>query len=223
VFADRALAEQAIHELQRAGFSDNQIKYSVNKGGPGILDGLVGMGLTHNEANFYNDEFHAGRTVVAVKTHDRQQEAYDILRLSGAYDANSRLHNGTNERTGSDQSMQLREEVLQVQKEWVQTGEIRIRKRVITEEKVFRVPVSREEVIIERVSLNGQPPNKAVEPNASIEADEGEILPLGDGETVKILVREEQVTINKIPIVIEEITLTKRVLQEMKQITENVQ
>ena len=34
---------------------------------------------------------------------------------------------------------------------------------------------------------------------------------------------EEQVTINKIPIVIEEITLTKRVLQEMKQITENVQ
>jgi|SRR5205807_1066845 uncharacterized protein (TIGR02271 family) len=128
-----------------------------------------------------------------------------------------------NDRTGNDQRMQLREEVLQVQKEWVQTGEIRIRKRVITEEKVFRVPVSREEVIIERVSLNGQPSNKAVEPNASIEADEGETLLLEDGETVKILVREEQVTINKIPIVIEEITLTKRVLQEMKQITENVQ
>ena len=128
-----------------------------------------------------------------------------------------------NDRTGNDQRMQLREEVLQVQKEWVQTGEIRIRKRVITEEKVFRVPVSREEVIIERVSLNGQPSNETVEPNASLEADEGEILSLGDGEAVKILVREEQVTINKIPIVIEEITLTKRVLQEMKQITENVQ
>jgi uncharacterized protein (TIGR02271 family) len=128
-----------------------------------------------------------------------------------------------NDRTGNDQRMQLREEVLQVQKEWVQTGEIRIRKRVITEEKVFRVPVSREEVIIERVSLNGQPSNETVEPNASLEADEGEILSLGDGETVKILVLEEQVTINKIPIVIEEITLTKRVLQEMKQITENVQ
>src|SRR5579859_1089899 len=225
VFADRAAAEQAVHELQQAGFSDDQIKYSINKGGPGILGSLVGMGLPHDEASFYNNEFQSGRTVIAVKTNDQQQEASDILRLSGAYDANTRFSDGrsSNERTGNDQSLQLREEVLQVQKQWVQSGEFRIRKRVITEEKTFTVPISREEVIIEHIPTNSQSSNAPAGQEPSSAAGEGKVVQLGPDETIKILVREEQVTIEKRPMVIEEITLTKRVLQEMKEIKGNVQ
>src|SRR5437773_936009 len=84
VFENSAEAEQAVRELQHAGFSNEQIKYSVKKDGPGILDGLVGMGLPYDEASFYNNEFLAGHTVVAVRAPERQQEAYEILRLSGA-------------------------------------------------------------------------------------------------------------------------------------------
>lgn len=227
VFANGAEAERAVHELQRANFSNDQIRVSVHKGEGEILDGLIGMGFPPNEAHFYNQEYRAGRTVVAVKTTDRQQEAANILRLGGAYDAYSRpgTGNGSEMNTGQVQTLQLREETLQVEKQWVQTGEIRIRKRVITEEKVFRVPVSREEVIIERVPYtgNGQFESDAQVSTSEIDAGEGEILTLEEGKPFTIQVREEQVFIQKTPMVIEEITLTKQVIQETKPITETVQ
>ena len=125
-----------------------------------------------------------------------------------------------NEGTGDDQSIQLREEILQAAKQWVQTGEVRIRKRVITEEKVFKVPVKREEVIIERIPFNGQSTAEAGDPGTSIEQVKS--LTLKDGQPIKILVREEQVTFEKKPMVVEEIILTKRVLQETKHITDTV-
>lgn len=227
VFANGAEAERAVHELQRANFSNDQIRVSVHKGEGEILDGLIGMGFPPNEAHFYNQEYRAGRTVVAVKTTDRQQEAANILRLGGAYDAYSRpgTGNGSEMNTGQVQTLQLREETLQVEKQWVQTGEIRIRKRVITEEKVFRVPVSREEIIIERVPYtgNGQFESDGQVSTSEIDAGEGEILTLEEGKPFTIQVREEQVFIQKTPMVIEEITLTKQVIQETKPITETVQ
>ena len=90
VFADGAQAQQAMDDLQRAGFSRDQIRYSVRRSGTGITDSLENLGLPEQEATFYNQEFEAGRTVVMVMTNDRQQEAYDILRSHGGYDFNSR-------------------------------------------------------------------------------------------------------------------------------------
>ncbi len=223
VFADHAAAERAIHELQRAGFSDNQIRYSVKRGNEGILDGLVGMGMQYSEAGYYNREFQAGRTIVAVKVNQRQQDAYDILRLSGAYDAQDSPTTGSksNPRISNKQTMQVREETLQAQKRWVQTEEIRIRRRVIIEEKVFKVPVSREEIIIERVPLNPGT-SSAPEQHHSIPEGEGSVVTLADGESIKIPIREERVRLQKVPMIVEEITLTKRVLQETKHITDTI-
>ncbi|MGI9057807.1 MAG: YsnF/AvaK domain-containing protein [Ktedonobacteraceae bacterium] len=225
IFENRALAEQAVQELQKAGFTNDQIKVSVQKGDAGILDGLIGMGLSPDEAQLYDNEYRSGRTIVAVKTADRQQEAADILRLSGAYNATSHVDSGASLAEGNDQTLQLREEVLHIEKNWVQTGEIRIHKRVITEEKVFRVPVTREEVIIEHISFNGQPSaiSAATTTTAATENGEGELVTLTDGKPLTILVREEQVSIQKTPMVIEEITITKKIIQEMKPITETLQ
>ena len=89
VFTDNAQAQQAMDDLQRAGFGPDQIRYSVRKGGTGITDSLENLGLPEEEASFYNREFEAGRTVVMVNTNDRQQEAYNILRRYGAYDFNT--------------------------------------------------------------------------------------------------------------------------------------
>src|SRR6266487_4197569 len=89
VFTDDSQAQQAMKDLQNAGFSDDQIRYSVHRGGSGILDSLIGLGLGEDEANYYNNEFMNGRTIVTVKTNDRQQEAMDILRRYGEYDFSS--------------------------------------------------------------------------------------------------------------------------------------
>ena len=230
VFVDYAAAEQAIQELQRVGFSNGQIKYSVQKGTEGILDGLVGMGIPYGEADFYNNEFFAGRTIVAVKANQRQQEAHNILRLSGAYDAHERAAAGSiidpptsNGQELNEQTVQVREEQLQAQKRWVQTEEIRIHKRVITEEKIFKVSVSREEVYIERVPLN-TPSTASVpaQPN-TVDPDDGSLVTLAPGQSIKLHVREERVMFQKVPMVIEEIILTKRLLQETRPITETVQ
>lgn len=231
VFINSAEAERAVYELQQAGFTDDQIRVSVRKGEEDILDGLIGMGFPQDEAQFYNQEYRAGRTVVAVKTTDRRQEAADILRLGGSGTYN-RTDNGAVLGAEPIHKLQLREEVLQAEKQWVQTGEIRIRKRVITEERVFTVSVTREEVIIERVSFNGQSSDQAgateAEPSASaftnsVDTGAGELLKLEEGKPFTILVREEQVNIEKVPMVIEEITLTKKLVQETRSITDTAQ
>jgi hypothetical protein len=52
----------------------------------GIAGALAGMGVGHEEAEFYETEFHQGRIVVAVTAGQRDQEARAILRRFGAYD-----------------------------------------------------------------------------------------------------------------------------------------
>jgi len=234
IFQDETQAQQAMADLQNAGFSDDQIRYSVHKGGSGILDSLMGLGFSQDEANYYNSEFMAGRTVVTVKTNDRAQEAYDILMRNGAYDARSRMgttatsyaqagqagydttaqtagYAQTGQATDYDtagQKVQLKEEQLYAQKQQAQAGEVGLHKDVVTEEKSIDVPVSREEVYIERHPVSGTTP-----------ADS----PIGEqDETYRIPVREEQVQVTKQPVVKEEINVGKRVVQDNQQVSDTV-
>jgi len=238
VFTDDAQAQQAMSDLQNAGFSDDQIRYSVHKGGSGILDSLTGLGLGEDEANFYNSEFMNGRTVVTVKTDDRQQEAMDILRRYGGYDFSSRGQTAGTAYTGTtgqaadttyqtagstyaqtqapqtgytdqgEQKVQLREEQLTANKERVQAGEVGIRKDVVSEEKTLNVPVSHEEAYIER-----HPVDQAVPADT----------PIGEqGETYRVPVTEERVNVEKQPVVKEEIGIGKRTAQENQQVSDTV-
>ena len=234
VFQNETQAQQAMADLQNAGFTDDQIRYSVHKGGSGILDSLTGLGLSQDDATYYNNEFMAGRTVVTVNSGDRQQEAYDILRRNGAYDANSRTgqtsdyattgntyaqtqapqagytsDTDTYDRTDQGaRKIQMKEEQLYAQKQQVQAGEVGIHKEIVTEEKSINVPVSREEVYIERNPVAGGTPADA---------------PIGQDETIRVPVSEEQVQVTKQPVVREEINIGKRVVQDNQQVTDTVQ
>ena len=84
VFADEQHAQQAMADLQDAGFRENQIRYSPHKSGANILDALSGIGLEQEEAAYYNTEFQQGRTIVTVKDNARQQEAATIMQRNGA-------------------------------------------------------------------------------------------------------------------------------------------
>jgi Heat induced stress protein YflT len=106
VFTDPAHVEQAINELRLVGFSDDEI--SVARGGApagGFLESLKSlfrgqetttamtaddfrsMGVPEQDADYYQRELDAGRTIVLVRAADLQQEALAILRKNGAYDA----------------------------------------------------------------------------------------------------------------------------------------
>jgi len=221
VFQEEAQAQQAMNDLMGAGFSKDQIRYSVHKGGTGITNSLENLGLPEDEATFYNGEFESARTVVVVNTSDRQQEASQILSRAGGYDYASRsgqtsgttsyanaatAGRATDYNTEAGQNVQLREEQLRANKQSVETGAVGLRKDVVSEQQSFDVPVNREEVVIERHAASGQPSD----------------TPIGEGETYRVPVREEQVTVDKQPVVREEVSLGKRQVQDSQRVSDTV-
>jgi uncharacterized protein (TIGR02271 family) len=107
-----------------------------------------------------------------------------------------------------NQTMQLREEELEARKQSVETGQVRVGKEVVEEQQTLQVPVTREEVFIERHPVDRQT------------ADAGTI---GDAsETIRVPVREEQVSVDKRAVVTEEINVGKRQVQETEQVSGTV-
>src|SRR5947199_6352096 len=212
VFQDEAQAQQAMNDLMSAGFSKDKIRYSVRKGGSGITNSLENLGLPEDEATFYNGEFESGRTVVVVNTRDRQQEASQILSRDGGYDYTSRSGQTTgtssyaNTAGQAEQNIKLREEQLRANKQSVETGAVGLRKEVVSEQQSIDVPVNREEVVIERHPASGQPSD----------------TPIGEGETYRVTVSEEQVTVDKQPVEREEVSLGKRQVQDSQRVSDTV-
>lgn len=55
----------------------------------GFLGAFIAMGVPEEQAHRYEQEFRAGRTIITVKTEDRQQDALDILYRNDASYANA--------------------------------------------------------------------------------------------------------------------------------------
>jgi stress response protein YsnF len=99
------------------------------------------------------------------------QDATSILSRYGGYGA-SRRFVGTGDytagtgaaQTGMEdaQQLKLREEQLRVRKQPVETGEARLRKDVVSEQQSMDVPVTHEEVYIERRPGSGQPSDQPI-------------------------------------------------------------
>ncbi len=215
VFSNEEQAKQAMADLQSAGFTDDQIRYSVHKGGAGILDSLMDLGFGEDEANYYNNEFLAGHTVVTVKDARRQQEAADILRQNGAYDASrmsqtsatTDVNQGyTDSATEGTERVKLRAEQLQANKQQVQAGEVGVRKEVVSEQQSIDVPVTHEEVYVERRAGSGQVSD----------------TPIGEGESIRVPVSAEQVNVSKQTVETGEVAIGKRAVQENQQVTDTV-
>ena len=133
-FEDRRQAETAVRDLRQAGFREDQIRVE--------------------EVRHYRGESEASRTSVTVLANGRSDEAATILRHHGDGDVHVAT-NATVPRTGEAATLQLREEELHAHKQLVETGEVRVRKEVITEHRTIEVPVQREEIVIERHAPTG--------------------------------------------------------------------
>jgi len=168
----------------------------------GVVGALVGLGIPEEEARYYEGEFHSGRTLVTVQAGARYNEAWNILHQHGAYNqqtpARTHQHTATatsaSGRVAEGQTVELREEELHASKRPVETGEVRVRKEVVTEQRNIQVPVTREEVVIERRPASGHTSASDIRP----------------GQEIRIPVKEEQVHVEKETVVKEEVHVGKR-------------
>lgn len=103
-------------------------------------------------------------------------------------------------------SVVRREEELHVGKERVATGQVRLRKHVVTEQKTITVPVEREEYVVEREPIR--------------EGDHGGRI--GDDDGAVVTLHEERPVVEKETVAKERVGLGKEVHTEDRQVTETV-
>jgi uncharacterized protein (TIGR02271 family) len=236
VFSEDAQAQQAINALRQAGFSADQISYSghgTSSGGflaglkslftgeedaaGGAYHDLLGMGMPEQDARSYQRQYETGRSIVAVTGASRMQEASMLLSQYGGYGTSRGTASATDYdatavpgQSGADtdeaRRMQLREEQLQVYKQPVQVGEVGLRKEVVSEQQTLDVPVTHEEVYIERRAGSGQVSE----------------TPIGEGGTIRVPVSAEQVNVSKQTVETGEISLGKRAVQGSQRVTDTV-
>ncbi len=239
IFQNNADAEQAVTQLEHAGFDSNQIEFAQHGAstGGGVLSGLkslftrkdqtdsdvyndlIGMGIPEQDALNYQREYEAGRSIVVVTGNSRLDEARTIFASNGGFGANRQTAQATNNTTraaGSvqgtpvttenEQTIQLREEQLQVYKRPVQVGEVRLGKNVVSEQQTLNVPVTHEEVVINRQPVSGQVSE----------------TPIGEDESIRVPVSAERVNVTKQTLATEEVEIGKRQIQENQQVTETV-
>lgn len=106
-----------------------------------------------------------------------------------------------------DVSIPVSEEQLQVEKRKRKTGEVRVSKNVVTEEKNVTVPVTREEVRVERV-----PSGRAASESDARFAK----------ENISVPVTEEEVVVRKRPVVREEVRIRTEAHQEERPVSASV-
>jgi uncharacterized protein (TIGR02271 family) len=111
--------------------------------------------------------------------------------------------NQTNQNEGA---LQLHKEELDISKSNVDAGEVVLSKDVIEEQKTVDVPVMHEEVVIKRTPLNNQRSDESI----------------SSEETIHIPVSQEQVQVNKYTVATEEISATKRQVEETQQVQETL-
>ncbi|TGE35225.1 YsnF/AvaK domain-containing protein [Desulfosporosinus fructosivorans] len=120
-------------------------------------------------------------------------------------------NNDTNTETKSDTrdddaKLLLRQEELDINKSRVQTGEVEFGKEIIEEQKTVDIPLLREEVVIERKTLNNERSDS----------------PIADEETIRIPVSQEIVNVDKHTVVTGEVSAHKRDIEETKHIDETL-
>lgn len=106
----------------------------------------------------------------------------------------------------NDKKLRLHKEELDIAKNNVKKGEVELSKEIIEEHKAVDIPVKREEVVIERKSLN----------------NEASDAPIADEETIKIPVSEEKVDVGKHTVVTGEVSAHKHAIEDTQHIDETL-
>jgi uncharacterized protein (TIGR02271 family) len=215
-----ALAIPGVGPFIAAGAFATAIGGAAIGAGLGAIAGaLMGMGVPEEHARFYEGEARAGKTLVAVRADGRYDDAQQLLRDHGAYDVESRdrpvatgnpvLHRDSSARAigeGED-TLQLHEEELVANKQSVETGHVQVRKDVVSEQRTLEVPITRDEVVIERHAVDRRPSDSPIDDR---------------GQSIDVPVREERVELEKRAVVYEEVGIGKREVHDTQHVSGTV-
>jgi uncharacterized protein (TIGR02271 family) len=228
-FDSPAQAEDALRDLRDAGFRADQIGCTF--GGADMRD-IESMDQDHRslwqkikdffDADDYREgdaisyaiperfhsRFRKGTCLVTVFTEDRIEGAEQILSRHGASIERDFALEEARSGDIEGRRIQLLSEVLRINKERVQVGEVKLRKDVVTERQNIEVPVTREELVIERTPVQGQRPAS------------GEF---GTDREIKVPLSEERVHVEKKPVVAEEVQVGKKKIHQTRTVAEDVQ
>jgi uncharacterized protein (TIGR02271 family) len=202
--------------------ADGQKVGSVAESAEGYLrvpTGLLGMGKEHYIplSAIRSVEGRAIHLSVAKDQFDEFESAQTRSEARGEYD-DTMVERTTTTTTAreipparppidEEQTLQLREDELRARKHSVQTGQVEIGKEVVSEQRTIDVPVTHEEVTIERRAVERRPGDGPISETA---------------ESISIPVHEEQVSAEKRAVVYEEVNVGKRAVQETEHISETV-
>jgi uncharacterized protein (TIGR02271 family) len=188
--------------------------------GSEFRDNLTDLGMSDADAHYFEDGVARGGALVTVKADARASEATAILQRNGA-DLGSVGRSGVASAAGAaavpsstgrdadlnaDQTLQLKAERLAVDKVRVASGEARLRKQVVTEQRSIDVPVSHEELVIERHAVTGGAVGGAI----------------GADETITVPLSREEVRVGKQTFVTEEVEIGKRAVGGTEHVSETV-
>ncbi len=208
-YADERARDNSTHEITRGGYASG---YDYEAGD--VSHSLSGMSIPEDRSRYFENQFANGRSGVLVTVTPsvgRESEAERILEQHGgdlgnntaSYAATATATPTQDVTAAGQQRIQLLGEVLRVHKDRISRGEVRIRKEVVTEQQTIQVPVTREELVIERIPVTGQ-----TTPAGTI----------GDSNEIRIPLTEERASAEKQTLVREEVAVGKRAVEEVREV-----
>lgn len=187
--------------------------------GSDLHENLSGLDVPADRSRYFGHKMGSNDAgaVVTVNAGERYDEAATILtrfggdigEAAGSYEYPEAVSTSAQGSTQLEETkkIQLLGEVLRVQKDRVSRGEVTLRKETITEMQTVQVPVTREELVIERRAVSGS------------EAVDGTI---GAGQTIRVPLTEEVASLDKSTVVREEVSVGKRTVGEVRDLSGEV-
>ncbi|MFB1099347.1 DUF2382 domain-containing protein [Terribacillus sp. JSM ZJ617] len=192
---------------------------------------LEDLNLNQKETDRYVDELKSGKILLFVHPSAQQKLQGDASATNSdtlrAQEKNTTPGNNTTQtgntafadlnsgKTGQPnasqtEQMELHEEVVDVDTNTVKSGEVNIDKRTVTDQEEFEVPVTKQEVSIER-----RPVNKVSERGKTAGA-------YTEKDEIHVPVFEEKVDVDKKDVIKEEIVVNKKDVKDNVHVRENV-
>ena len=186
----------------------------------GYDDGHPTRKLSYESETFFGKTFQKKHHILIVTATEDADRCIDIIRSFGGditeeaarlYEQEIYASRSFDTEIDEEQVLELREERLEVGKDRMQAGELQLRKEIVTETKTVEIPLTREEIVVERRSLDG------VDYKGDLAT-----YAFGDQKEIRIPVSEEKVHIEKKVVPREEIRITKQRIIENEVVSEEV-
>ncbi len=207
---ERSNGDLASREVTPGGGSTANTAY----GAPDLHGTMTDLSVSEDRSKYMSHRFgnSSAGAVVTVKAEGRAAEAEQIFKSCGGDLGNDSAdydyaNTSTSAAVGGEQNIQLLGEVLRVHTDRVSLGDVRLRKEVVTEMQTVQVPVTREELVIERHAVAGNT------------AANGQI---GDANEIRIPLSEERASIDKSTVVREEVSVGKRSVEDVREVSNEV-